>query len=71
MNIPLIFPPINHFTQQPQSISAYTIKRETFEGENFHELVKNTICMEKLSQIARFCRVKGLAQNDENFDPRQ
>ena len=31
-----------------------TVQQEAFEGENFHELLKNTIFAEKLSQIAHF-----------------
>ena len=36
-----------------------TVWWETFEGENFHELVKIRFSRIKLSRIARFCRAKG------------
>ena len=37
----------------------YTVWWETFEGENFDELVKIRFSRRKLSRIARFCRAKG------------
>ena len=36
-----------------------TVQQEAFEGENFHELLKNTIFAEKLSQIAHFWCTEG------------
>ena len=41
------------------TIVQSTVSRETFEGENFHELVKNRFSRRKLSRIARFYRAKG------------
>ena len=34
---------------------VYTAEWKTFEGENFHKLVENTIFARKLLQIACFC----------------
>ena len=41
------------------TIVQSTVSRETFEGENFHKLVKNRFSRRKLSRIARFCQAKG------------
>ena len=77
MNIPLIFPPINHLHQEfinsclLSSIPVYMLYSGELSREKLSRISENTIFMEKtFHRLLTFATPKRI-QNDENFGHRQ